>query len=151
MSGLGARQQSWVPFPVLLCPVPPHHTPLNPGLLLAGHQRSVETVSFSPDSKQLASGGWDKRVMLWEVQVCRTARIQRCTPSSGPRKVASPPLPCPPRCIWLQLPYQAFLHPSPGALKSSLLGLSSSPVQSQKPSPTPVLHHITQGWAWVAL
>ncbi|XP_034519621.1 WD repeat-containing protein 38 [Ailuropoda melanoleuca] len=34
----------------------------------AGHQRSVETVSFSPDSKQLASGGWDKRVKLWEVQ-----------------------------------------------------------------------------------
>nr|XP_060464678.1 WD repeat-containing protein 38 isoform X4 [Panthera onca] len=33
-----------------------------------GHQRSVETVSFSPDSKQLASGGWDKRVVLWEVQ-----------------------------------------------------------------------------------
>ncbi|XP_043325469.1 WD repeat-containing protein 38 isoform X3 [Cervus elaphus] len=33
-----------------------------------GHQRSVETVSFSHDSKQLASGGWDKRVMLWEVQ-----------------------------------------------------------------------------------
>ncbi|XP_023388848.1 WD repeat-containing protein 38 [Pteropus vampyrus] len=47
--------QAWVPFQTLLC-----H--------LAGHQRSVETVSFSPDSKQLASGGWDKRVILWEVQ-----------------------------------------------------------------------------------
>ena len=38
-------------------------------LVSAGHQRSVETVSFSPDSRQLASGGWDRRVILWEVQV----------------------------------------------------------------------------------
>lgn len=37
---------------------------------VSGHQRSVETLSFSPDSRQLASGGWDKQVMLWEVQVC---------------------------------------------------------------------------------
>uniref|UniRef100_A0A8C0HUH1 WD repeat domain 38 n=1 Tax=Balaenoptera musculus TaxID=9771 RepID=A0A8C0HUH1_BALMU len=29
--------------------------------VLQGHQRSVETISFSPDAKQLASGGWDKR------------------------------------------------------------------------------------------
>ncbi|KAM8804005.1 LOW QUALITY PROTEIN: WD repeat-containing protein 38 [Rhynchonycteris naso] len=36
--------------------------------ILKGHQRSVETVSFSPDSKQLASGGWNKWVMFWEVQ-----------------------------------------------------------------------------------
>ncbi|KAK7799561.1 hypothetical protein U0070_016522 [Myodes glareolus] len=39
------------------------------GLVSAGHQRSVETVSFSPDSRQLASGGWDRRVILWEVQL----------------------------------------------------------------------------------
>ncbi|CAD7668024.1 unnamed protein product [Nyctereutes procyonoides] len=49
----------------LLCPVPP--CPLS-DLVSASHQRSVGMVSFSPDSKQLASGGWDKWVMLWEVQ-----------------------------------------------------------------------------------
>nr|XP_008526619.1 PREDICTED: WD repeat-containing protein 38 isoform X6 [Equus przewalskii] len=52
----------WVATQVVLCPC------LLLDLVPAGHQRSVETVSFSPDSKQLASGGWDKRVMLWEVQ-----------------------------------------------------------------------------------
>lgn len=45
------------------------HPPSHLRLVFAGHQRSVETVSFSPDSKQLASGGWDKKVILWEVQV----------------------------------------------------------------------------------
>lgn len=40
------------------------------GLVSVGHQRSVETISFSPDSKLLASGGWDKKVIVWEVQVC---------------------------------------------------------------------------------
>lgn len=60
--------QAWFPFRTLLCPVPPRPC-LAPWPVPAGHQRSVETISFSPDSKQLASGGWDKRVMLWEVQV----------------------------------------------------------------------------------
>ncbi|XP_057355006.1 WD repeat-containing protein 38 [Manis pentadactyla] len=55
----------WVATQALLCPVP--LCPL-PDLVPVGHQRSVETASFSPDSKQLASGGRDKHVMLWEVQ-----------------------------------------------------------------------------------
>lgn len=63
MSGLdGTRRQDGSPgVPFGPCCVLCH---------LTGHQRSVETVSFSPDSKQLASGGWDKQVVLWEVQVC---------------------------------------------------------------------------------
>ncbi|KAB0406698.1 hypothetical protein E2I00_003634 [Balaenoptera physalus] len=60
--------QAWAPFRTLLCPVPPRPC-LATWPVPAGHQRSVETISFSPDAKQLASGGWDKRVMLWEVQV----------------------------------------------------------------------------------
>lgn len=83
--GCGPGSQAWLPLRTLLCPV---H--------LVGHQRSVETVSFSPDSKQLASGGWDKRVMLWEVQVYGGVRTPTPTPT--------------PRCpsIWLQPP-----HPTP--------------------------------------
>ncbi|XP_058437723.1 WD repeat-containing protein 38 isoform X2 [Marmota monax] len=50
-----------------LYPVSPPPTSVI-GMVTAGHQRSVETLSFSPDSRQLASGGWDKQVMLWEVQ-----------------------------------------------------------------------------------
>ncbi|XP_048669027.1 WD repeat-containing protein 38 isoform X9 [Marmota marmota marmota] len=50
-----------------LYPVSPPPTSVI-GMVTAGHQRSVETLIFSPDSRQLASGGWDKQVMLWEVQ-----------------------------------------------------------------------------------
>jgi WD40 repeat protein len=53
------------------------------GLVPAGHHRSVETVSFSPDSKQLASGGWDKQVILWEVQVCKRLGPGKPWVSSG--------------------------------------------------------------------
>ena len=73
--------QAWVPFRTLLCPVPPRPC-LAAWPVPAGHQRSVETISFSPDAKQLASGGWDKRVMLWEVQPVRPG-IQGCTPSTA--------------------------------------------------------------------
>ena len=55
-----------------------------------GHQRSVETVSFSHDSKQLASGGWDKRVMLWEVQVCGGAAREAWDPERPSTRLPFP-------------------------------------------------------------
>lgn len=106
---------------------------------LTGHQRSVETVSFSPDSKQLASGGWDKQVMLWEVQVCGgTAReeawnLDETPPPHWPRKGHSifptvnahtwhPRLPF----IWQQLWPQAFTHtPALMPMRFPLPGLPS--------------------------
>ncbi|XP_039618374.1 WD repeat-containing protein 38 isoform X4 [Polypterus senegalus] len=40
-----------------------------------GHQRGVETVCFSPDSKHILSGGWDKRAILWDTQNGTVIRI----------------------------------------------------------------------------
>jgi WD40 repeat protein len=31
-------------------------------MILKGHRESIEVVSFSPDRKSLATGGWDKSV-----------------------------------------------------------------------------------------
>ena len=84
---------------------------LNTWRVSTGHQRSVETVSFSHDSKQLASGGWDKRVMLWEVQVCGGAASEAWDPKrpsslvtlSQPGKVV-PSLPLPMRTPGVPLP-----------------------------------------------
>ncbi|MFT5584799.1 MAG: WD40 repeat protein, partial [Cognaticolwellia sp.] len=35
--------------------------------LLRGHTRNVAALDFSPDSSQLASGGWDDRVLIWDM------------------------------------------------------------------------------------
>jgi WD40 repeat protein len=35
---------------------------------LTGHTDWVESVSFSPDGRLLASGSWDKTIKLWQVR-----------------------------------------------------------------------------------
>jgi WD40 repeat protein len=39
-----------------------------PRKLPAGHERIVYSLAFSPDGKRLASGGWDSRIGLWDVE-----------------------------------------------------------------------------------
>ena len=34
-----------------------------------GHSKSVEVVVFSPDTKALCSGSWDRTAILWDIQV----------------------------------------------------------------------------------
>ncbi|MFO0807976.1 MAG: WD40 repeat domain-containing protein [Gemmataceae bacterium] len=35
--------------------------------MLAGHKGRVSSLAFSPDSRTLASGGWDRRVIFWDI------------------------------------------------------------------------------------
>ena len=42
--------------------------------ILKGHTATINSVSFSPDGKTLASGGWDKTIGLWDA---KTGKIKR--------------------------------------------------------------------------
>lgn len=94
----------------------------------------METVSFSPDSKQLASGGWDKRVKLWEVQV--RGRVARAGPATG--RHTPPPTVAPERSFHLPHCPQLAIHLP---MRFTRHGLSSSPVKAQVVSPDPVSSH----------
>ena len=41
-------------------------------MFIPGHMKSVEVVVYSPDSKQLASGSWDRTAIIWNVEVLQT-------------------------------------------------------------------------------
>lgn len=119
-----------------------------------GHQRSVETVSFSHDSKQLASGGWDKRVMLWEVQVCGGAASEAWDPEA---LHTGHPFPIGKGGsifttvhvhTWCSTPLHLAAATSPDALPTTLvppLPLSPpSSVKALEAPPTPIRHDTTQ-------
>ncbi|HEY9653733.1 MAG TPA: hypothetical protein V6C95_23930 [Coleofasciculaceae cyanobacterium] len=39
---------------------------------LSGHTKSVYSASFSPDGKTIASGSYDKTVILWNLELWKT-------------------------------------------------------------------------------
>ena len=47
---------------------------------LSGHVKGTECMAFSPDSKVLASGGWDGALYLWDVQ---TGKQLKALPDTG--------------------------------------------------------------------
>jgi len=65
--------------PVTPTPQPPIQNPKSPTPVVAvpetwecvntltGHSKIVNSIAFSPDGRTLASGGWDKKIKIWEV------------------------------------------------------------------------------------
>ncbi len=43
------------------------------GAPLAGHNSTVRAIDFSPDGQQLATGGYDKTIMLWDIAPANAA------------------------------------------------------------------------------
>jgi WD40 repeat protein len=42
---------------------------------LVGHTKEADSVAFSPDGKQIASGGWDGSIQIWNVADGTTIRV----------------------------------------------------------------------------
>jgi serine/threonine protein kinase len=55
----------------------PESTSANGVMILRGHLGMVQSVSFSPDGKLLASGGADKTVKIWDVETGKILRSMR--------------------------------------------------------------------------
>jgi WD40 repeat protein len=51
-------------------------------ITLNGHEKGTLCITFSPDSKILASGGWDGTVRLWDIQTSKQLKI--LTDTGGP-------------------------------------------------------------------
>src|SRR3972149_2774551 len=39
-----------------------------------GHSARIESIAFSPDGRLAVSGGWDKSMVLWDVETGREVR-----------------------------------------------------------------------------
>lgn len=47
----------------------PGTTEVHPKIILKGHERGIDTVSVSPNSARLVSGGWDTNLKIWSASL----------------------------------------------------------------------------------